>query len=189
LALYDPANVAELGNGLYVTTPTAGAQVTVPETDLGVTVTATVGWLPDLGQVACTELVVRSTGAPVTAVTLQKLKVKHYVFTAAVDLTHWVEIPGAEHTHEWPDWQPDLTAEQAPPGARIHYNTAVTLPGETVDERVARLYTYAVSLGQQPVQLVADALGCPVGTAAKRVQSARKAGLLPATTPGKAKGG
>jgi hypothetical protein len=161
----------------------------VDESDLGVTVTATVGWLPDLGQIACTELVVRSAGGPVNAVVLQKLKVKHYVFTAAVDLTHWVQVPGGDPRSDWPNWQPMLTADEAPPGARIHYNTAVTLPGETIDERVARLYTYAVSVGEKPVQLVAQALGCPVGTAAKRVQSARKAELLPATGAGKAKGG
>jgi hypothetical protein len=52
-------------------------------------------------------------------------------------------------------------------------------------ERVAFEYRFALAIGAAPTQAVADALDVTPAVAAKRVQKARRAGLLAATTPGK----
>jgi hypothetical protein len=68
--------------------------------------------------------------------------------------------------------------------------TAVAIrgAGDQGDElsRIAALYRQALVCGLHPVQHVAERLEMPKSTAAKRVIAAREAGLLGATTPGKA---
>jgi hypothetical protein len=162
----DPANYVDLGNDLYVFT--GAADVTRDEQELGLTVTAHLDWFPELGQVACSRLTVDSAGAPVTVAALQRLRLGDYILTGGAYVSLRLR-------------QPDGTMKP--------YNPGVEVPGETIDQHVARLYTYATAVGRKPVDAVATFLECPVGTAAKRVQAARKAGFLPATTMGKARGG
>lgn len=57
---------------------------------------------------------------------------------------------------------------------------------EIRDERVAEIFREHV--GGAPTQAVAALLGVASRTAARRVQQARDAGLLPATKQGKKKG-
>lgn len=55
-------------------------------------------------------------------------------------------------------------------------------------EDVAAIYTAAVASGDPPTKAVAWTLGISPGAAAQRVLRARRAGLLPAVTPGVAAG-
>lgn len=51
---------------------------------------------------------------------------------------------------------------------------------------VAAIYRIAYACGLPPTKTVAEMLGLPASTANKRVIRARREGLLPATTPGRA---
>jgi hypothetical protein len=55
--------------------------------------------------------------------------------------------------------------------------------------RVATIYRIAYMAYEPPVQAVAEQLGIAPSTAAKKVIQARRTGLLPPTTPGKARAG
>jgi hypothetical protein len=75
---------------------------------------------------------------------------------------------------------------------REHLAATVHIPkgfGEDVDDelvRVAVVYRIAYGALEAPVQAVAEHLGISVSKAGKKVMAARTAGLLGATTRGKA---
>lgn len=74
---------------------------------------------------------------------------------------------------------------------RDYLATTVRPPREFADlgdelVRVAAVYRIAYLAHQPPVQAVAEQLGLPASTAAKKVMAARRVGLLPPTTQGKA---
>lgn len=103
-------------------------------------------------------------------------------------LTQWA-VPSSMSADLRLPVRPDLENEQlwaviadiddADAVARRGANTPANL------EEVARIYRENVR--STPTQAVADILGLSERTAARRVQQARAAGLLPKTTPGKRK--
>jgi hypothetical protein len=87
----------------------------------------------------------------------------------------WVAHPPKDD-QEW--WAVNKEVNHARTATR-----GVRGPSSEVLEQVARLYR-AHSAGS-PVRVIADLLGTSERTAARRVQQARQAGLLPLTTQGR----
>jgi hypothetical protein len=105
----------------------------------------------------------------------------------------------AIHPDEWRDDDPRGSIVEATLGGRddaerwamrrdvVEARQSRRKPVQRVElERVAKVYREHV--GQRnPTQIVATVLGYSERTAARRIQQARQAGLLPPTTPGKRK--
>lgn len=77
-----------------------------------------------------------------------------------------------------------IVAEKATPPSR----GVIRRSAQERLEEVAKVYRQAFTAGQRPAKAVAERLNLPRGTASRLISDARKAGLLPPTSPGAPQG-
>jgi hypothetical protein len=134
--------------------------------ELGVDVVCLVTFDRDVGRLVVDDLRItrQPNGPPITGTLLRRVPMAA-LLASAMSLTALREVsPGR--------WQPIGTER---------------IEGEDDDHYVARIYTMASACGHRPTKAVQEMLGVAESTATQKVGRARLLGLLPKTTPGKAK--
>jgi hypothetical protein len=140
-------------------------EITATNRDLGIEATLEVEYSKRHGRLRVTHVSLRALGnGEITAATWRQVPVTTLI-SAVVQQWAWMRLPGGE-------W------------VRVDQRR---LEGEDEEHYVARIYRMASASGFKPSKAVAQALGIAESTAAAKVSLARKLGLLPKTTSGKAK--
>jgi hypothetical protein len=157
----------EKGRRLKIKSPQT-IEVSDPELELNATVT--LEWSAELGQMIVTGCDLRSYSKEgITSTAWRKFRLSSLLKTARRDaVIMWTLVQTSPER-----WTP-LGNEP--------------LPDESEEEYVARIYRMAAVAGWDSTKAVQDALGVAESTAAQKVVLARKLGLLPPTTSGKARG-